>query len=138
MSRNDDTGGAANLAQLFHSHDVGQHIAAGTAHRSGEIDAHHAQLAHLLDGLLGEVLFCIDLLGQGLDFVFSKLAVHLLHHLLLLGQSKIHRYILLTGLFHLPELPGANKFLPTAFPRPGETFFRTYSWSTGVLVRSAL
>ena len=128
VSRNDDTGGAANLAQLFHSHDVGQHIAAGTAHRSGEIDAHHAQLAHLLDGLLGEVLFCIDLLGQGLDFVFSKLAVHLLHHLLLLGQSKIHRYILLTGLFSFAgTVRFSNKFLPTAFPQPGEMLSRNYS-----------
>ena len=138
MSRDDDTGGAADLAQLFHCHDVGQHIAAGTADRGGEINTHHAQLAHLLDGLFGEVLFCINFLSQRLDFVLSKLAVHFLHHLLLLGQSKIHRYILLTGLFHLPELPGANKFLPAAFPRSGETFIRIYSWSTGVLVRSAL
>ena len=138
MSRDDDTGGAADLAQLLHGHDVGQHIAACTADLSREIDAHHAQLAHLFDGLLGEVFLCVNLLCQRLDFVLSKLAVHFLHHLLLLGQSKIHRYILLTGLFHLPELPGANKFLPAAFPRSGETFIRIYSWSTGVLVRSAL
>ena len=102
VSGDDDTGGATDLAQLLHCHDVGQHIAACTADRGGEVNAHHAQLAHLLDGLFGEVLFCINLLSQGLDFVFSKLAVHLLHHLLLLGQSKIHRYILLTGVFYLP------------------------------------
>ena len=144
MSRDDDTGGAADLAQLFHCHNVGQHIAACTADLSREIDAHHAQLAHLFDGLLGEVFLCVNLLCQRLDFVLSKLAVHFLHHLLLLGQSKIHRYILLTGLFFIGRAlfygePGlqTNSSRPLS-PQPGEMFIRIYSWSTGVLVRSAL
>src|SRR5699024_6129679 len=38
----------------------------------------------------GEILLGVHLLGQGLDFVLSKLLVHFLYHLLLLGQSKIH------------------------------------------------
>ena len=120
MSGDDDTGGATDLAQLLHCHDVGQHIAACTADRGGEVNAHHAQLAHLLDGLFGEVLFCINLLSQGLDFVFSKLTVHLLHHLLLLGQSKIHRYILLTGLFSFTGIARCKQIPPDRFPRSRE------------------
>ena len=120
MSRDDDTGGAADLAQLFHCHDVGQHIAACTADLSREIDAHHAQLAHLFDGLLGEVFLCVNLLCQRLDFVLSKLAVHFLHHLLLLGQSKIHRYILLTGLFSFTGIARCKQIPPGRFPRSRE------------------
>ena len=90
MGGQDNTCGAADLGQLLDSHDVGQDVAACTADGLREVDAHHAQLSHLLDGLLGEVLFRVDLLGEGLDFVFSKLLVHLLDHLLLFRQSKIH------------------------------------------------
>ncbi len=98
MSRHDNAGSTANLAQLLNSHNVGQHIAACATDGSREINAHHSQLAHLLNSLFGEVLFRIDLFCQGFDFIFSKLAVHFLYHLLLLGQGKIHRYILLTGI----------------------------------------
>ena len=88
------------------------------------------QLFFLFDCLFGELLFCIYFLSQILVLVFSKLAVHFLHHLLLLGQSKIHRYILLTGLvFHRPGAccgePGlqTNSSRPLS-PQPGEMFSR--------------
>ena len=90
MGRQDNTGGAADLGQLLDSHNVGQHVAACTADLFGEVDAHHAQLRHFFDGFLGEIFLSIDLFGEGLDFVFSKLLVHLLDHLLLFRQSKIH------------------------------------------------
>ena len=63
VGRHDNTSGAADLGQLLNAHSVGQHIAAGAAVLLGEVDAHHAQLAHLLDGLHGEALFLIELLG---------------------------------------------------------------------------
>ena len=94
MRRDDNAGGAADFAHLFDSHDVREHVAAGAAHLFGEIDAHHAQFRHLFDGLDGEVFLGVDLLGERLDFILSKLLVHFLYHLLLFGQSKIHLFIL--------------------------------------------
>ena len=95
VSGNDNSGGAADLSQLFHTHSVSQNVAAGAAVLLGEVDAHHAQLSHLLDGLHGEALFLIDLLGQGLDLVLGELAVHLADHLMLFRQVKIHLFVLL-------------------------------------------
>ena len=129
MGRDDDTGGAADLGHLLNGHDVGQHIAAGAADFLGEVDAHHAQLRHLLDGLNGEIFLGIDLFGERLDFVLSKLLVHFLDHLLLFGQSKIH----LINLHILKQTrPGA------VLPAPGAKVLLNYRASTGVLVRSAL
>ncbi len=90
MGGHDDGSGAADLGQLLHAHGVGQHIAAGAAVLLGEVDAHHAQLGHLLDGLHGEALLLVDLLSQRLDFVLGEFAVHLAEHLLLFCQMKIH------------------------------------------------
>ena len=66
MSGNDNGSGAADLGQLLHAHGVGQNVAAGAAVLLGEVNAHHAQLSHLLDGLHGEALFLIELLARGL------------------------------------------------------------------------
>ena len=95
MGGQDNTCGAADLGQLLDSHDVGQDVAACTADGLREVDAHHAQLSHLLDGLLGEIFLRVNLFGKGFDFVLSKFFVHFLYHSLLLGQSKIHNGILL-------------------------------------------
>ena len=91
----DDGGGAAHLGQLLHTHGIGQHIAAGAAILLGEVDAHHAQLGHLLHGLHGEALLLVQLLGEGLDLSFREFAVHLADHLLLFRQMKIHFFVLL-------------------------------------------
>ena len=91
MGGKDDRGGAADLCQLFHCHSVSQGVRAGAAVLLGEVDAHHAQLGHLLDGFHGEAFFLIDLLSQGLDFGFRKLTVHFAEHLMLLAQNKIHK-----------------------------------------------
>jgi len=87
---NDNGSGAADLGQLFHAHGVGQHVGAGAAILLGEVNAHHAQLGHLLDGLHGEALFLIDLGGQGLDLVLREIAVHLANEQLFLRQMEIH------------------------------------------------
>ena len=129
MGRQDNTGGAAYLGHFLNGHNVGQHIAACTADLFGEVDAHHAQLSHLLDGLFGEVFLSVDLLGQGLDFVFSKLLVHLLDHLLLFRQSKIHLVNL-----HILKQTQPDAFL---LARQARELY-SYRASTGVLVRSAL
>ena len=91
VSRDDNGSGAADLGQLFHSHGVSQNVSASAAVLLGEVDAHHAQLSHLLDGLHGEALFLIDLLGQGLDFGLRKLTVHFAEHLMLFAQNEIHK-----------------------------------------------
>ena len=86
----DNAGGAADLGKLFDRHDIGEDVAAGAAVLFGEIDSHHAQLSHLLDGLFGEALFLIHLSSQGLYFILGKLTVHFLHHGLLFGELEIH------------------------------------------------
>jgi hypothetical protein len=90
VGRHDDRGGAADLGQLLHAHGIGENVAAGAAVLLGEVNAHHAQLCHLLHGLHGEALFLVDLLGQGFDLVLGELAVHLTEHQLLIGKMKIH------------------------------------------------
>jgi len=102
---NDDSGGAADLSQLLHAHCIGQHIGASAAILLGEVNAHHAQLRHLLDGLHGEALFLIDLLSQRLDLVLGEFPVHLAEHLLLVCQMKIHDSILLQFLVRLLQSP---------------------------------
>ena len=86
----DNAGGAADLAHLLDGHDIGQNVRAGAAVLLGEIDAHHPQLRHLLDGFLGERLVLVHPLGQGLDFIFGEVTVHLAEHFLLSGKVQIH------------------------------------------------
>ena len=105
VSGNDNSSGAADLGQLFHAHGIGQDVAAGAAVFLGEVNAHHAQLRHLLDGLHGEALFLIDLLSQRLDLVLGEFPVHLAEHLLLVCQMKIHDSILLQFLVRLLQSP---------------------------------
>ena len=86
----DNAGGAAHLGQLLNGHHVAQHVGASAAVLLGKIDAHHAQLGHLLDGLLREALLLVHVRGQGLDLVLRELTEHLLEHQLLFGQFEIH------------------------------------------------
>ena len=90
VGRNDNSSGAADLGQLLHAHGVGQNVAAGAAVLLGEVNTHHPQLGHLLDGLHGEPLLFVDLLSQRLHFVLGEFTVHLPEHLLLVCQMKIH------------------------------------------------
>ena len=90
MCGNDNTGGAANLAQFLNGHGVSQHIAAGAAQLFGEVNTHHAQLSHFLDSLFGEAFLLVNFLRQRLDFVLSELLEHFLCHCLLFGQLKVH------------------------------------------------
>ena len=90
MRRHDNGRGAAHLGQLLHAHGVGEHVAAGAAVLLGEIDAQHAQLAHLFHRFGREALLFVQLLSQRLYFRLSKLTIHLAKHLLLICQMKIH------------------------------------------------
>ena len=92
MSRDDNGSGAADLGQLLHAHGIGQDVAAGAAVLLGEINTHHAQLCHLLDGFHGETLFFVDLSGQRLHFVLCEFAVHLANEQLFLRQMEIHTF----------------------------------------------
>ena len=89
---NDNSSGTADLGQLLDAHGVGEHISASAAVLLGEVNAHHAQLGHLLDGLHGEALFLVDLSGQGLDLVLREIAVHLANEQLFLRQMEIHTF----------------------------------------------
>ena len=90
MSGEDDAGGAADLAHLLNSHDIAEVGSALAAVLLGEINAHHAQLGHLLDGLGGETLFLVHFLSQRLDLVLSEAAIHLLDEEFFFRQIKIH------------------------------------------------
>ena len=68
MGGKNNAGGAADLGELFDSHDIGEDIAAGAAVLFGEVDTHHTELSHLFDGFFGEALFLIYLGSQGLYF----------------------------------------------------------------------
>ena len=63
MSGDDDRGGAADLRQLLNAHGIAQNVAARAAILLGEVNAHHAELGHLFDGLHGEALFLIEFFG---------------------------------------------------------------------------
>jgi 3-hydroxybutyryl-CoA dehydrogenase len=79
------------MGQGLKHHLIGMHFFnPGAAILLGEVNAHHAQLGHLLDGLHGEALFLIDLGGQGLDLVLREIAVHLANEQLFLRQMEIH------------------------------------------------
>ncbi len=65
-------GGAADLAHLLDGHDIGQNVRAGAAVLLGEIDAHHPQLRHLLDGFLGERLVLVTHSARGLTHFRAK------------------------------------------------------------------
>ena len=90
MGRKDHGCGAADFRHFFDGHHIRKHVTAGSAVLLREVNAHHAQFCHLFDGFHREHFFGIHLFCQRLDFIFSKFAVHLLRHLLLFGQVKIH------------------------------------------------
>ena len=101
MRGNDNSGSTANLCQLLHTHCIGQHIAAGAAVLLGEVNTHHTQLCHLLDGFHGEALFLVDFSGQGLYFVLCKFAIHLANEQLFLSQMEIHTLFSFTEFYFL-------------------------------------
>ena len=111
----DDGRGAAHLGHLLHRHHVGQVIGPRPAVLLGQINAHHAQLGHLFDGLLRETLLLVHIRGDGLDLILREILEQLLEHCLLFGQFKIHVFL---PPYNLPAGP--------------------YSSSAAVLVRSAL
>ena len=101
MGGNDNCGGTADLSQLLHAHCIGQHIAAGTAVLLGEVNTHHTQLSHLLDGFHGEALFLVDFSSQGLYFVLCKFTIHLANEQLFLSQMEIHTLFSFTEFYFL-------------------------------------
>ena len=90
MRRKGNGSGGADLGHFFNCHGIGQDICASAAVFLGEIQAHHAQLGHLLDRFLGEALLFIDLCCNGLDFIFSKLTIHFAEQLMFSINDKIH------------------------------------------------
>ena len=130
MSGNDNGSGAADLGQLLHAHGIGEDVAAGAAILLGEVNAHHAQLRHLLDGLHGETLFLVDLGGQGLHFVLCKFAVHLANEQLFLSQMEVHTLFSFTK-FYLVYL---KKPSPDLMPNlPARTIFRINTFARYLL-----
>ena len=91
MGGEDDAGGAADLAQLLHRHDIAQVGSALAAVLLGNIHAHHAKLRHFPDGLLREPLLLVHVAGDGLYLILGKGLKHLLQQQFLFRQIEIHK-----------------------------------------------
>ena len=88
--RHDHPGGGACLGDLNHSQDIGDIVHPCTAVFLWDGDSHEAQFSHFLTQLCG-VFFCfVKHCCHGFNLVFRKALAHLLYHLLLFGQLKVH------------------------------------------------
>ena len=101
MRGNDNSRGTADLCQLFNAHGIGKDVTAGAAVLLGEVNTHHTQLSHLLDGFHGEALFLVDFSSQGLYFVLCKFTIHLANEQLFLSQMEIHTLFSFTEFYFL-------------------------------------
>jgi hypothetical protein len=71
--------------ELLDDHRVGRQVQAHPAVLLGDRDAEEAELLHLLDDRLGELVLVVELLGDRDDLVVDELAHHLGDRLLLVG-----------------------------------------------------
>ena len=76
--------------QLFHRECVGEDVAAAAAVLLGEGDAHQAEIAELLDDLVGEGLGAVQLFGDGRDLAHGEITDCLPEQALLVSQIKVH------------------------------------------------
>ena len=82
----DDAGDRDPAArELLDDHRVGGQVEAHAAVLLGDRDPEQAELLHLLDDRLGELVLVVVLLGDGDDLVVDELAHHLGDRLLLVG-----------------------------------------------------
>ena len=81
---------SAHARDLLHRDGVRDRIAAHAAPLLGRENAHEAQLAHPLDGLVGKTSIAVDLGGDGADFALGEVARHLADHPLLVGEIEVH------------------------------------------------
>ena len=71
--------------ELLDDHRVGRQVEAQAAVLLGDRDAEEAELLHLLDDRLGELVLVVVVLGVGEDLLVGELADHLGDRLLLVG-----------------------------------------------------
>ena len=95
MRGDNDRRRAAHLREFLDAHGVREHVAARAAVLLREVDTHHAEFRHFLDGLHREALLFVDFLGERLYLGFRKRPVHLAEHLLFVCQMKVHIVLLL-------------------------------------------
>ena len=82
----DDAGDRDPAArELLDDHRVGRQVEAHPAVLLGDGDAEQAELLHLLDDGLGELVLVVVLLGDREDLLVDELAHHLGDRLLLVG-----------------------------------------------------
>ena len=89
----DDAGGSAYAAELFHGHGVEYVVGAGAAILLGYGDAHDAELGHLFYGLHREALRLVNLGCERLYFLFGELPYHLQEQVLPVCGVEIHIFI---------------------------------------------
>ena len=84
-----DAGAGIDLGHLLHAQHIGEHIAAGAAILLGEGDAEETTILHLLQQAAVILLLLVHLVGERLDALFSKLAVHVLEFLVHRVEGKV-------------------------------------------------
>ena len=72
--------------ELLDDHRVGRQVEAHAAVLLGDRDPEQAELLHLLDDRLGELVLVVVLLGVGDDLLVDELADHLGDRLLVVGH----------------------------------------------------
>ena len=88
----DDAGDRDPAArELLDDHRVGGQVEAHPAVVLGDRDPEQAELLHLLDDRLGELVLVVELLGDGDDLVVDELAHHLGDRLLIVRLLLIRR-----------------------------------------------
>ena len=89
--RESDAEGRVYLGDFLHSQNIAGICAGHTADFLAIGDAKHAGLTELTELLQGELAFFIPLQDAWKELLLGKLPRHLLDHLLLMRQSKIHK-----------------------------------------------
>ena len=90
MGGDGDRDGRVDARQLLDRDRVGHGVGAGAAVLLRERDAHQPELGHLLDELVREALFAVELLGDRGDPRLGEVAHGPAQQLLLFGQLVVH------------------------------------------------
>ena len=95
VTSDDGTGGRAGSGDLLHGDGLGDGVIAGAAQLLGISQAHQVLLAQSLDGLSGEAVVHVDLLGLGSQVALSPLTDGTAQGDLVLSILEIHNSFLL-------------------------------------------
>ena len=85
-----DRDGGVDPRQLLDRDRVRERVGAGAAVLLRDGDAHQPELGHLLDELVREAVFAVELRGNGLDPLGRELAHGAAQELVLVREVEVH------------------------------------------------